>query len=107
MRLQSTEYELSGIDLDDARVSFEREKKRRILIKCITKLVESIQPYVPEKAHPVNGLLPSGRSKHACSVCPSTLICSTYGLPYVRMALIGLFVNQVAQNRAGKHSRLW
>jgi hypothetical protein len=62
-RLQSEEYELSGIALDDARVSFDRENKMKILRKCITKLSEAIQPYVPEKAQPVIGLLPSGRRK--------------------------------------------
>jgi hypothetical protein len=62
-RLQSDEYELSGIALDDARVMFEREKKFKILKKCITKLSEAIQAYVPEKPQPVIGLLPNGRRK--------------------------------------------
>jgi hypothetical protein len=63
LRRQSAEYELSGISLDDAHRSFENDKKLRTLRKCITKLSESIQPYVPGKAQPVIGLLPSGRRK--------------------------------------------
>jgi hypothetical protein len=62
-RLQTAEYELSVLALDDARVSFARAKMLKILGKCIAKLAKSIQPYAPEKAQPVIGLLPSGRRR--------------------------------------------
>jgi hypothetical protein len=57
--LQSAEYELSGIALDDARVSFERARMLKILAKCITTLSHAIQPYAAEKARPVIGSSPT------------------------------------------------
>jgi hypothetical protein len=62
-RLQAAEYELSGLELDDARVWFERDRMIKILAKCISKLSQAIQAYAPEKAQPVIGLLPSGRRR--------------------------------------------
>jgi hypothetical protein len=61
-RLAETEYQLSGIEMDDARVKFERKRKIKTLRKCITRLSELVQPYSPERAEPAIGLLPSGRS---------------------------------------------
>jgi hypothetical protein len=62
-RLQATEYELSGISIDDSRVKFERERMFNILKKCIRKLSKNIQPYSPEKAQPVIGLLRNGKRR--------------------------------------------
>jgi hypothetical protein len=60
-RLTETEYELSGIEIDDARIWIEREKKKT-LRKCIERSAENVEPYSPERPEPHIGLTPSGRS---------------------------------------------
>jgi hypothetical protein len=61
-RLAETEYRDLGIELEDARLRFEREKKLRTLRKCTGMLSRLVQPYNPEKPEPHIGVLLSGRS---------------------------------------------
>jgi hypothetical protein len=48
-RLAETEYREAGIESDDARLRFDREKKLKTLRKCIGMLSRLVQPYNPEK----------------------------------------------------------
>jgi hypothetical protein len=54
-RLQEEEYNLLGIDDSDLRFKFEREAKRKTLLKCIKKLVRLVKPFSPERPDPVIG----------------------------------------------------
>jgi hypothetical protein len=61
-RLAETEYRELGLEEDDVRLKFDREKRLKTLRKCIGMLTRLVQPYNPEKPEPHIGIMPSGRS---------------------------------------------
>jgi hypothetical protein len=57
-RLSETEYQELGLEEDDVRLKFDREKHFKTLRKCIGMLSRLVQPYNPEKPEPHIGVLP-------------------------------------------------